>query len=137
MRATILFLVVGTALAQTPTPRVPVAKDGAGYFNLRPNTSSDPYCLVKLGRKRIAFCPVIYKTLNPKWNETFTFEVDKPLSKKIHIKVYDDDGFSRDDCIGLVVLLWIKGKVRSVRLCCSPFSSPLPLLLPLKRKEKR
>jgi hypothetical protein len=30
MRATILFLVVGTALAQTPTPRVPVAKDGAG-----------------------------------------------------------------------------------------------------------
>jgi len=39
-------------------------------------------------------------TLNPKWNEEFTFRVKHPLKKKIHIKVYDDDGFSRDDCIG-------------------------------------
>jgi Ca2+-dependent lipid-binding protein len=41
-------------------------------------------------------------TLNPKWEESFDFRVKTPLDKKIHIKVYDDDGFSRDDCIGSI-----------------------------------
>ena len=38
-------------------------------------------------------------TLNPEWNETFTFKIDKPLGKELKVKVYDKD-LGRDDVLG-------------------------------------
>ncbi|NXY88168.1 SYT3 protein, partial [Alcedo cyanopectus] len=46
------------------------------------------------------------KTLNPVWDETFTFGVpfgDLP-ARRLHFGVYDFDRFSRHDLIGQVVL---------------------------------
>lgn len=38
-------------------------------------------------------------TLNPEWNETFTFKIKNPMSKGLKIKVYDKD-LGRDDVLG-------------------------------------
>jgi|Transcript_8269 Ca2+-dependent lipid-binding protein len=67
--------------------------------------TTDPYAWVKVGG-----CDDTQQTekqentLNPEWNQELTFEVDKPLKHDITIKVYDDDGFSRDDCIGTITV---------------------------------
>ena len=82
-----------------------VAKDGAGFFNLRPNTMSDPYVVVRIGRRKIAQCPVIYKTLNPKWNLEFQYAVESRDFKPdghLTFAIMDKDADSFDDPMGEV-----------------------------------
>lgn len=82
-----------------------VAKDGAGYFNNKPNTSSDPYVVIRLGKRKIASCPVIYKTLNPKWELSFHVDVEaRHFSPKgsLTFAIMDKDKDSFDDPMGEV-----------------------------------
>ncbi|XP_049904142.1 multiple C2 and transmembrane domain-containing protein 2-like isoform X1 [Epinephelus moara] len=60
--------------------------------------TSDPYVKFKLEGKTFYKSKVVYKDLNPKWNETFSLPV-KDLSQKLYIKVYDRD-LTTDDFMG-------------------------------------
>ncbi|XP_034536638.1 multiple C2 and transmembrane domain-containing protein 2 isoform X2 [Notolabrus celidotus] len=60
--------------------------------------TSDPYVKFKLEGKTFYKSKVVYKDLNPTWNETFSLPV-KDLSQKLYIKVYDRD-LTTDDFMG-------------------------------------
>ncbi|XP_042340112.1 multiple C2 and transmembrane domain-containing protein 2-like isoform X2 [Plectropomus leopardus] len=60
--------------------------------------TSDPYVKFKLEGKTFYKSKVVYKDLNPKWNETFSLPV-KDLNQKLYIKVYDRD-LTTDDFMG-------------------------------------
>lgn len=64
------------------------------------NGLSDPYVKLQLGKSK-ARTRVIRKTLNPSWNEEFTFKVDD-LSEELHISLWDEDKFLVDDFLGQV-----------------------------------
>uniref|UniRef100_A0A7N6B2C8 C2 domain-containing protein n=1 Tax=Anabas testudineus TaxID=64144 RepID=A0A7N6B2C8_ANATE len=65
--------------------------------------TSDPYVKFKLDGKTFYKSKVVYKNLNPIWNETFSIPV-KDLSQKLHIKVYDRD-LTTDDFMGSASVL--------------------------------
>eukprot|EP00475_Leptophrys_vorax_P044687 TRINITY_DN9047_c0_g1_i4.p1 TRINITY_DN9047_c0_g1~~TRINITY_DN9047_c0_g1_i4.p1 ORF type:complete len:384 (-),score=93.06 TRINITY_DN9047_c0_g1_i4:23-1174(-) len=60
---------------------------------------SDPYCVIRLGKKEVK-TKVVYKNLNPVWNQSFTFEVYDYENDKFLIEVYDEDTVGNDDMIG-------------------------------------
>ncbi|KAM9366890.1 multiple C2 and transmembrane domain-containing protein 2 isoform 2-T2 [Symphorus nematophorus] len=60
--------------------------------------TSDPYVKFKLDGKTFYKSKVVYKELNPTWNETFSLPV-KDLNQKLYIKVYDRD-LTTDDFMG-------------------------------------
>ncbi|XP_036951171.1 multiple C2 and transmembrane domain-containing protein 2-like isoform X3 [Acanthopagrus latus] len=60
--------------------------------------TSDPYVKFKLDGKTFYKSKVVYKDLNPTWNETFSLPV-KDLNQKLFIKVYDRD-LTTDDFMG-------------------------------------
>ncbi|XP_021363812.1 extended synaptotagmin-1-like isoform X2 [Mizuhopecten yessoensis] len=72
------------------------------------NGSSDPYCEVLLGNKKIFRTTVKKKILFPKWNESTTFEVEDD-TQNVEINVYDKDVFTRD-FLGKVMLTMDKLK---------------------------
>ncbi|XP_034041068.1 multiple C2 and transmembrane domain-containing protein 2 isoform X2 [Thalassophryne amazonica] len=65
--------------------------------------TSDPYVKFKLEGKTLYKSKVIYKSLNPIWNETFSLPV-KDLSQRLYIKVYDRD-LTTDDFMGSASVL--------------------------------
>ncbi|XP_067105611.1 multiple C2 and transmembrane domain-containing protein 2 [Osmerus mordax] len=60
--------------------------------------TSDPYVKFKLDGKTIYKSKVVYKNLNPTWNESFSFPV-RDLDHRLYIKVYDRD-LTTDDFMG-------------------------------------
>ncbi|CAK6967412.1 multiple C2 and transmembrane domain-containing protein 2 isoform X1 [Scomber scombrus] len=60
--------------------------------------TSDPYVKFKMDGKTFYKSKVIYKNLNPTWNESFSLPV-KDLTQKLYIKVYDRD-LTTDDFMG-------------------------------------
>uniref|UniRef100_A0A671PI26 Multiple C2 domains, transmembrane 2b n=1 Tax=Sinocyclocheilus anshuiensis TaxID=1608454 RepID=A0A671PI26_9TELE len=62
------------------------------------NSTSDPYVKFKLDGKTLYKSKVVYKNLNPVWNETFSFPI-RNLDQKLFIKVYDRD-LTTDDFMG-------------------------------------
>ncbi|KAM8894633.1 multiple C2 and transmembrane domain-containing protein 2 isoform 2-T3 [Spinachia spinachia] len=64
--------------------------------------TSDPYVKFKLDGKTFYKSKVVYKDLNPAWNETFTLPV-KGLNQNLYIKVYDRD-LTTDDFMGSAVV---------------------------------
>jgi Ca2+-dependent lipid-binding protein len=62
--------------------------------------TTDPYAYICIGDCEPQQTTKKENTLNPEWDEEFTFTIDKPLKRDINIKIYDDDSFARDDCIG-------------------------------------
>ncbi|XP_064900501.1 synaptotagmin-3, partial [Columba livia] len=73
-----------------------------------PNGLSDPYVKIHLlpERKKKCQTKVHRRTLNPVFEETFSFGVPfaELPSRRLHFSVYDFDRFSRHDLIGHVVL---------------------------------
>ncbi|KAF3686923.1 Multiple C2 and transmembrane domain-containing protein 2 [Channa argus] len=65
--------------------------------------TSDPYVKFKLDGKTFYKSKVVYKNLNPTWNETFSLPV-KDLNQKLHVKVYDRD-LTTDDFMGSATVL--------------------------------
>ncbi|XP_072515956.1 multiple C2 and transmembrane domain-containing protein 2 isoform X2 [Salminus brasiliensis] len=60
--------------------------------------TSDPYVKFKLEGKTLYKSKVVYKNLNPTWNETFSYPI-RDLQQKLDIKVYDRD-LTTDDFMG-------------------------------------
>ncbi|XP_036399869.1 multiple C2 and transmembrane domain-containing protein 2-like [Megalops cyprinoides] len=60
--------------------------------------TSDPYVKFKLDGKTIYKSKVVYKNLNPSWNESFSLPL-RSLEQKLLIKVYDRD-LTMDDFMG-------------------------------------
>ncbi|KAI5607662.1 multiple C2 and transmembrane domain-containing protein 2 isoform X1 [Silurus asotus] len=73
-------------------------KEGRGLVIRDRCGTSDPYVKFKLEGKTLYKSKVIYKNLNPTWNEFFSFPI-RDLQKKLHIKVYDRD-LTTDDFMG-------------------------------------
>ncbi|KAK7899186.1 hypothetical protein WMY93_020039 [Mugilogobius chulae] len=65
--------------------------------------TSDPYVKFKIDGKTFYKSKVVYKNLNPSWNETFSMPV-KDLNQKLYIKVYDRD-LTTDDFMGSASVL--------------------------------
>ncbi|KAI9123988.1 hypothetical protein K1719_005288 [Acacia pycnantha] len=63
-----------------------------------PNGLSDPYVKIQLGRQRFK-TKVVKKSLNPKWDEEFSFRVDD-LNEGLHFCVMDEDKYFHDDFVG-------------------------------------
>ncbi|XP_075063809.1 multiple C2 and transmembrane domain-containing protein 2 isoform X1 [Mixophyes fleayi] len=64
--------------------------------------TSDPYVKFKLNKKTLYKSRVIYKNLNPVWDETFVLPIQN-LEQKLHLKVYDRD-LTTDDFMGSAFL---------------------------------
>lgn len=64
--------------------------------------TSDPYVKFKLNKKTLYKSKVIYKNLNPVWDEAFVLPIQN-LEQKLQIKVYDRD-LTTDDFMGSAVL---------------------------------
>ncbi|GBG26699.1 Synaptotagmin 1 [Hondaea fermentalgiana] len=62
--------------------------------------TSDPYCVIKCERVKKK-TRVLKRTLNPTWDESFTFAVSSK-AKKIVIECYDKDTFKFDDALGKI-----------------------------------
>ncbi|KAI7814161.1 multiple C2 and transmembrane domain-containing protein 2 isoform X2 [Triplophysa rosa] len=73
-------------------------KEGRGLVIRDRCGTSDPYVKFKLDGKTFYKSKVVYKNLNPVWNESFSFPVRK-LDQKLFIKVYDRD-LTTDDFMG-------------------------------------
>lgn len=65
-----------------------------------PNGLSDPYVKLQLGKQRFK-TKVIKKSLNPKWNEEFSFRVED-LNEELVFCVMDEDKYFNDDFVGQV-----------------------------------
>ena len=64
------------------------------------NGLSDPFCALELLDEQ-RDTEVIEKTLNPVWDQLLSFAVvEKPVTEKLIIKVFDRDQYSTDDAMG-------------------------------------
>ncbi|XP_016409083.1 multiple C2 and transmembrane domain-containing protein 2-like, partial [Sinocyclocheilus rhinocerous] len=73
-------------------------KEGHGLVIRDRCGTSDPYVKFKLDGKTLYKSKVVYKNLNPVWNESFSFPI-RSLDQKLFIKVYDRD-LTTDDFMG-------------------------------------
>lgn len=73
-------------------------KEGRGLVIRDRCGTSDPYVKFKLDGKTLYKSKVVYKNLNPVWNESFTFPI-RSLEQIVFIKVYDRD-LTSDDFMG-------------------------------------
>ncbi|XDV18731.1 hypothetical protein PO909_024368 [Leuciscus waleckii] len=73
-------------------------KEGRGLVIRDRCGTSDPYVKFKLDGKTLYKSKVVYKNLNPIWNESFSFPI-RNLDQKLFIKVYDRD-LTSDDFMG-------------------------------------
>ena len=77
------------------------AKDRSG--------TSDPFVVVHLhpNKEEIFESKIVYKTLNPVFNQSFEFhnlQLDDVHRQSLVFRIYDHDRFSKDDIIGGIVL---------------------------------
>ncbi|XP_069546402.1 multiple C2 and transmembrane domain-containing protein 2-like isoform X2 [Brachyistius frenatus] len=84
--------------------------------------TSDPYVKFKLDGKTFYKSKVVYKNLNPTWNESFSFPV-KDLNQKLYIKVYDRD-LTTDDFMGSARVLLTDLETDKVNELCLPLDDP-------------
>ncbi|XP_048887366.1 multiple C2 and transmembrane domain-containing protein 2-like [Brienomyrus brachyistius] len=103
--------VPATAVPATPVPATPVPATPEKTFYITVSLkegrrlvirdrcgTSDPYVKFKLDDKTIYKSRVMFKNLNPIWNESFNFSVQN-LEQKLNIKVYDRN-LTTDDFMG-------------------------------------
>ena len=64
------------------------------------NGLSDPYVKLQLGKQRSKTI-VVKKSLNPSWEEEFSFRVDD-LKEELLFSVLDEDKYFQDDFVGQV-----------------------------------
>jgi len=63
--------------------------------------TSDPYCVVSVERTQHYHTQVVKNTLNPKWGETFNFNISES-SGEIVVSVYDWDSVGKHDFMGRI-----------------------------------
>lgn len=65
--------------------------------------SSDPYCILHIGSKRVGQTAVRKWTLDPTWNETFTIPL-LHLKHPLVIEIWDYNSVDSDNILGKVEL---------------------------------
>uniref|UniRef100_A0A8C7VUM9 Multiple C2 domains, transmembrane 2a n=1 Tax=Oncorhynchus mykiss TaxID=8022 RepID=A0A8C7VUM9_ONCMY len=73
-------------------------KEGRNLVIRDRNGTSDPYVKFKLEGKTIYKSKVVYKNLNPKWSESFSFPL-QDREQVVDVRVYDKD-LTTDDFMG-------------------------------------
>lgn len=73
--------------------------EARGLAPMDRNGLSDPYCVLHCGAVRSS-TRVIQKTLNPRWEEAFLFEVAQGASMQLQLDCFDRDLLSSDDFLG-------------------------------------
>lgn len=76
-----------------------ILMEGKGLSAKDENGLSDPYVKFKLGSEKYK-SKVIFKTLNPIWNEQFDLHAFPDQCKTLEVSVYDKDHHGRDDFMG-------------------------------------
>ena len=76
--------------------------EAKGIAAMDSNGLSDPYCVVQCGAVK-CHTRCIQKTLVPRWEETFRFQVSKK-SEQLQLDMYDRDMIGDDDYLGQVML---------------------------------
>ncbi|XP_030582263.1 multiple C2 and transmembrane domain-containing protein 2 isoform X2 [Archocentrus centrarchus] len=84
--------------------------------------TSDPYVKFKLDGKTFYKSKVVYKNLNPVWNESFSLPI-KELNQRLYIKVYDRD-LTTDDFMGSTSVLLSDLKMDTVSELSLPLADP-------------
>ncbi|XP_055010460.1 multiple C2 and transmembrane domain-containing protein 2 isoform X2 [Boleophthalmus pectinirostris] len=84
--------------------------------------TSDPYVKFKLDGKTFYKSKVVYKNLNPLWNETFSMPI-KDLNQKLYIKVYDRD-LTTDDFMGSASVLLSELEMDKLTTMSLPLNDP-------------
>ncbi|KAK6293962.1 hypothetical protein J4Q44_G00347920 [Coregonus suidteri] len=84
--------------------------------------TSDPYVKFKLDGKTLYKSKVVYKNLNPTWNESFSFPV-RDLDQRLYIKVYDRD-LTVDDFMGSSYVLLSDLELEKVCELSVPLDDP-------------
>lgn len=88
--------------------------------------SSDPYCILLIGSKRVGKTSVHRWTVNPTWNETFTVPL-LHLKHRLVIEVWDHDSMGSHDILGMIEL----------DLSTMPSNSEVKKSLNLERASKK
>ena len=88
--------------------------------------SSDPYCVLYIGRKKVAKTSIRTWTVNPTWNETFSIPL-LHLKHPLLIEVWDYDSARSDDILAKA----------EVTLSDIPSNSTTGYKLDLKRASKK
>jgi Ca2+-dependent lipid-binding protein len=66
-------------------------KSASGLASFDSNGLSDPYVRIIINKKKIAKSKIVYKNLNPVWNENFALYLKK--NDFIEFKLFDFDSF--------------------------------------------
>ena len=72
-----------------------------GLKSMDSNGYSDPYCKVSFG-KQTHKSQIVKKSLNPRWDETYTFRGNYPdfVNGVLNVECWDWDRLSRNDPLG-------------------------------------
>jgi Ca2+-dependent lipid-binding protein len=81
---------------------------------------SDPYVIFQLGENKYTSKSKT-QTLNPTWNETFTFKGKFKETDILHFKVWDWDLFSRDGAFYCFLTKYKKNLVKLASTCQRSF----------------
>ncbi|KAF0043554.1 hypothetical protein F2P81_004891 [Scophthalmus maximus] len=84
--------------------------------------TSDPYVKFKFDGRTFYKSKVVYKNLNPTWNESFSLPV-KDLNQKLYIKVYDRD-LTTDDFMGSASVVLSELEFDKVNEMSLPLNDP-------------
>ncbi|XP_061705416.1 multiple C2 and transmembrane domain-containing protein isoform X2 [Cydia pomonella] len=74
-------------------------KRGQNLVAMDKNGTSDPYVKFKVGGRMLHKSKIVYRDLNPVWDECFTVPIEDPF-QPVQIKVFDYDWGLQDDFMG-------------------------------------
>uniref|UniRef100_A0AAV2LKK0 C2 domain-containing protein n=2 Tax=Knipowitschia caucasica TaxID=637954 RepID=A0AAV2LKK0_KNICA len=97
-------------------------KEGRNLVIRDRSGTSDPYVKFKMDGRTFYKSKVVYKNLNPLWNETFSMPV-KDLNQKLYIKVYDRD-ITTDDFMGSTSVILSELEMDKVNTLSLPLNDP-------------
>ncbi|CAG4966061.1 unnamed protein product [Colias eurytheme] len=74
-------------------------KRGQNLVAMDKNGTSDPYIKFKVGGRLLHKSRIVYRDLNPVWDECFTVPIEDPF-QPVQLKVFDYDWGLQDDFMG-------------------------------------
>jgi phosphatidylserine decarboxylase len=84
--------------------------EGRGLVAMDRNGFSDPYVVLDIGEHRKR-SKIMYKTLEPVWNEVFELALPDPPPPLLHLRLWDKDKVGKDDRMGVVCAIRLTSAV--------------------------